>query len=148
MDWQKLTTTLTLQTFSDLCFLTPIPEEDAGPSELPSHGVAVRFQSADPDAPPCAEGCLWLGVDPEVGRSAVESMLAIDDVDACTLEDGLAELANVIVGAVFHNGASCSDHRLSAPDRNVPVPHDEGTLFTASVPFPMGRVYVRIAREG
>ncbi|MFK8000453.1 MAG: chemotaxis protein CheX [Polyangiales bacterium] len=142
MEWQKPLKELCLRVFETMCFAVPLDDEDA--SQPPDVGYSVAFKSADPNAVPAAEGCLWVGLQDECAMEMVSSMLG----DPCPapedLRDGVAELANVIVGQLFLTHAPNSGHHLGTPIYS-PKPPAGQSIAEVTFTFDTGSAAVILA---
>ncbi len=111
------------QTFEQLAFLFPVPEDMAQvPADPESSGVRVRFSGP-------LEGELILSVSTASLPELVRSMLGLDDddaVDAGLQHDALGELLNVVCGNLLPEIAdSKAVFDLAAPELLEPGPPDQ-----------------------
>ena len=143
MTWQKPLTDLSLRVFETMCFAVPNDDTDVERTEATS-GYSVAFKSQNPDASPVAEGVLWLGMEDDCAAEMVSNMLADPCPAPADLRDGVAELANVIVGQLFLLHAPNSGHHLGTPVQ-TPRPPDEMTLVEVNLPFDVGVATVILA---
>ncbi len=143
MEWQNQLKQQVLQVFETMLFA--IPDEDDESPCVAKTGFAVRFTSPDPAAPPCPDGHLWVGLDEACARDMVSNMLGDFDPSADSIRDGVAEIANVIVGQLFRECAPDAGHDLGTPVA-MERPGKDVVVAELDLTFDSGRAAVVISK--
>lgn len=144
MEWQKPLKELSLRVFETMAFAVPSDDDPQDDGLASPEGYAVTFKSQDPNAAPVAEGVLWVGMHDECATEVVSNMLGDPCPGPEDLRDGVAELANVIVGQLFLEHAPGSGHHLGTPIA-MPKPSSESTMAEVSLAFDAGNAFVVLA---
>lgn len=139
MEWQTALTKQVHQVFETMLFAVSEGESEA--SDSLEQGRAVKFNSEIAGASPCEHGYLWVSLSPACAKEMIGLMIGDPDPTAGTIEDGVSEIANVIVGHLFLEHAADQGQQLGSPIA-MARPDKQATLAEVSMSFDSGVAHV------